>query len=299
VRRALAALALLGAAAPSPVLRDALWTAPGAERAHDLTHAPPECLGEGGDRQAIELGRALFRSPTLLGGPAARIGLSCAACHTNGRTNARFFLPELTDRPGAADVTSEWSSAVRGDGTMNPRPIPDLVGVGARATFGSGGETSLRAFVHSVIVEEFQGAEPPPRALDGVIAYLEALDADACPAQATQPLSLAESADDVRRARAAAIESAAGGDEASAALAVLAAQDAIARIVERLPAQRFARSRRALEGLASDLGRMRAAPDLAAALSEPGWRVRYDAAIAKLTPRERETYFNEAVLRGD
>ncbi|MBI1187904.1 MAG: hypothetical protein GC206_11355 [Alphaproteobacteria bacterium] len=277
-------------------MREALWTAPGASMAHDLTHAPPECLADGGDREAIELGRALFRSPTVLGGPAARIGLSCASCHANGRANARFFLPELTDTIGAADVTSEWASDVRGDGVMNPRPIPDLVDVGARTTFGSNGVTSLRAFVHAVIVEEFQGAEPPPRALDGMLAYLRALRADACPAAGDAPASLAALAADVRRAHAAARASAGAGDDASAALALLAAQDAMARIVERLPARAFARARRDIEGLARDLGRMRTRADLAAALAEPGWRVRFDARIATLAPREDETYFNEVRL---
>jgi len=291
--RALLATALLGAAAPAPTIRDAAWTLHSATLAHDLTHAPGECLAVQSD--AIELGRALFRSPTLLGGPVARIGISCASCHTNGRVNARFFLPELTDTAGAADVTSEWASAVRGDGVMNPRPIPDLVDVSKRATFGSDGESSLERFVHSVVVEEFQGAEPPPRARAGLIAYLSALDGETCPRGETA-LTLNAFADDVRRARQAALASVEAGDRATAALALLAAQDAIARIVERLPARRFARDRRTLEGLARELTRLRGAPDLSGALAAPGWRVRFDAAIAKLAPRERETYFDEAAL---
>src|SRR5262249_10135020 len=126
---ALAALTLAATApAAAPVLNEQVWTQAGPGLAHALTHAPPECLNAAG-RSDVELGRALFRSPILLGGPVARIGLSCASCHQNGRANARFFLDELTDRPGHADVTSEWASAVRGDRVMNPRPIPDLVDV--------------------------------------------------------------------------------------------------------------------------------------------------------------------------
>lgn len=152
---------LVGAApaGTTQIVRAQAWTAPGPSLAHDLTHAPGECVA----RRSIEVeaGRALFRSPGLLGGPAARAGLSCQACHTNGRVNDKFFLAELTDRVGAADATSEWASKVRGDGVMNPRDIPDLVGVGDRATLGQARDPSLEHFVFGVISEEFQG-DPPP-----------------------------------------------------------------------------------------------------------------------------------------
>src|SRR5205085_9644502 len=123
----------------APALRAQIWTEHSATLAHDLTSNPGECLNapqEPDARAHVEVGRALFRSPALLGGPAARTGLSCNSCHSNGRVNARFLLPELTNRAGAADTTSEWASKVRGDGIVNPRDIPDLVGVGAKATHG-------------------------------------------------------------------------------------------------------------------------------------------------------------------
>src|SRR6185312_9581489 len=172
LKAAFAALILAasaGSAAPH-LLRAQGWTDSGASLAHDLTHAPRECASALGPQ--TEAGRALFRSPGLLGGPAARVGLSCNACHSNGRVNATFLLPELTNRAGAADVTSEWASKVRGDGVMNPRAIPDLAGVGTRATHGQHADPSLEHFVHSVIEEEFQGAPPPAQAFDDLIAYL-------------------------------------------------------------------------------------------------------------------------------
>jgi hypothetical protein len=260
-----------------------------------LTHAPGECLVAAGGREDVELGRALFRSSALLGGPVARLGMSCQSCHLNGRGNPHFFVAELTDRPGAADVTSEWSSAIRGDGVMNPRDIPDLAGVGGRQTLGSNGETSLEAFVRSVIVEEFQGAPPPPRALAGVVAYLRALDASRCPPAETR-LSLAGAADDVRRALAAARGAARQSDAATASLAVFAGQEAIGRIVERLPARSFASERRMLENLARELGSTRSEPDIEAVLAAPSWIARFDGVIARLQRRERQTYFNEAAL---
>lgn len=242
---------------------------------------------------ATEIGRTLFRNPGLLAGPAARVGLSCNACHANGRANARFALPELTNRAGAADVTSEWSSKVRGDGVMNPREIPDLAGVAARSEHGQARDPSLEHFTHGVMVDEFQGAEPPAQAFDSVIAYLRALDAGACPAGETS-ISLRTAADDVRRALAAA----ALADAPTARLVLLGAQDGMGRIVERLPAGRFACARLQLEGLSRELGAIRNDADVAAALetAAPGWRARFDAEIARIARRERQSYFNEAAL---
>src|SRR5262249_39489441 len=140
---ALALAVATGSAAPA-LLRAQSWTQNAPAQVHALTHFPRECVGRLSPQ--AEAGRALFRSPGLLGGPAGRLGLSCTACHSNGGVNASFFLPELTDRPGAADVTSEWASKVRGDGVMNPRAIPDLAGVGARPTHGQHNDPSLEHF---------------------------------------------------------------------------------------------------------------------------------------------------------
>jgi hypothetical protein len=287
----LAGALVLGAAAPAApiLLREQAWTPAGETRAYDMTHAAAEC---GATRtEASEIGRALFRSPNVLGGPAARAGLSCHACHSNGRVNARFMLPELTNRAGAADVTSEWSSKVRGDGVMNPVDIPDLAGVREREALGHTRNPSLENFVHSVMVEEFQGHELPQGAFDGLIAYLRGLNV--CATQMA-PVTLAGAAEDVRRAASAA-ETA---DAQTARVVLLAAQDAMGRIVERLPARRFARDRTALEALSRELGAMRSADDVSVAMQTalPGWRTRFDANIARIARRERQTYFNERTL---
>ncbi len=290
---ALAALVLTGAAAPPALLlREQAWTAPGKDLAHDLTHAPSECLAE--KTLEIEIGRALFRTPVLIGGPAARAGLSCHACHSNGGVNARFLLPELTDRAGHADVTSEWSSTVRGDGVLNPLPIPDLADVSQRTAFGHAHEPSLTTFVRSVIVEEFQGEPPPTQAFEALIAYLRALRREACPRTETA-ITLHAAAEDVRRAVAAGH----GAEQETARLLLLAGQDGIGRIVERLPSDRFADERTAFEALARELGALRNADDFNAAMTTalPGWRARFDAAVERVGPHEARTYFNEAALR--
>lgn len=293
LRLALVAAALLICAAAGPaaplLLREQAWTAPGATLAYDLTHAPGECLARGG--LDVEIGRALFRSPHLFGGPAARAGLSCHACHSNGGMNTRFLLPELTDRAGHADVTSEWASATRGDGVRNPLAIPDLAGASGHAAFGRNAEPSLEVFVRGVIEDEFQGEAPTAQSFTALIAYLRALRLSACPAGDT-PITLTSAADDVRRALAAAQ----GADAETAPHLLLAAQDAMGRIVERLPAERFARERRRLETLARELGAMRADATHALTSGAGGWRARFDAEIARIEPREAQTYFNEATL---
>jgi hypothetical protein len=292
---ALVAAASLIAAAPPPmaplILQEQVWLAPGADPARSLTHAPVECLAT--STPQIEAGRALFRAPTILGGPAARAGLSCAACHAQGRVNHRFLLPELTDRAGAADVTSEWASAVRGDGVMNPIPIPDLAGAGSRSAYGATREPDLARFIRGVVVDEFQGRDDPAR-LAALTAYVAALRAP-CPAD-ERAIAVKDALDDVRRAVAAA---AAVEDPALAGSTLLAAQHLIGLIVERLPAAEFPRERSALAALAGDLGALRALDGRAATIASeaPGWRARFDAVASRVERRAGATYFDARRLR--
>jgi hypothetical protein len=288
---ALAALVIAGAAAPGQhLLREQAWTAPGEDLARAMLVMPGECATP--RTPESEIGRALFRSPALLGGQAARAGLSCNACHSNGRVNANFLLPELTDRAGFADVMSEWASTVRGDGVMNPVAIPDLAGVAGREAFGQARDPSLEHFVRGVIEEEFASEALTDQALVGVVAYLHSLDTKACADE--RAITLEDAASDVRRAVAAAQTA----DAPTARLLLLAAQDAVGRIVERLPPRYFGRDRSHFERLARELGVMRRA-DVHARLATaaPGWRARFDAAVTRVARREQHTYFNEAALR--
>lgn len=271
-------------------MRAQAWTAPGRNLVQDLTEAPRECLAQ--QSVEIEVGRSLFRSPAMLGGPAARAGLSCHACHTNGRVNRSFFLPELTDRAGAADASSEWASKVRGDGVMNPRDIPDLAGVGVRAALGQARDPSLEHFVSGVIVDEFQGQRLPDEAFAALIAYLGSLRDDSC--TGSVEITFADAASDVRRA----LNAATVSRPQTASLLLLAAQDAIGRIVERLPRSRFGAERRRLETLARELGAMRSSANAPEALTAilAGWMARFDATAASLARREDTTYFNARTL---
>jgi hypothetical protein len=108
-------------------------------------------------------------------------------------------------------------------------------------------------------------------------------------------LTLHDAAEDVRRA----VAATEGADPPTARLLLLAGQDAIGRIVERLPAGSFASDRRAYETLARELGSVRNADDVNSAIETalPGWRARFDAAVTRTAHRETRTYFNEATLR--
>jgi hypothetical protein len=99
----------------------------------------------------------------------------------------------------------------------------------------------------------------------------------------------------VRRA----VSAAQGADAPTASALLLAAQDAVGRIVERLPEAEFGRKRAVLEALSRALGAMRYSADVPTALvtGAAGWSARFDAIVAQIAPRERQTYFNEGALR--
>ncbi|MBB5520040.1 hypothetical protein [Amphiplicatus metriothermophilus] len=245
----------------APPLREAAWLAPEANARAALTQTPGECLRapEGEEtRYLVEVGRAAFRNPLLLGGPAARAGLSCDSCHRDGRDNPDFFLAGLSDAPGRADVTSSLFSKVREDGVFNPLPIPSLVGAGDKAVFGSGARAnSLRAFIESVVTEEFQGAPPPAATLDGLAAYVAHLDEAACP-DGPVPHMETRALETVDRALAAAAAALGRKDGATADLLLSSAQQALGRIHERYAGPSLAEARARLEASARDIGAVRA-----------------------------------------
>ncbi|MCF8467179.1 MAG: hypothetical protein K9G33_07230 [Sneathiella sp.] len=122
-------------------------------------------------------GRLLFRSPQILGGKAVRIGLSCNSCHTNGHVNSGFYIQGLSDRPGRVDVTHRFWQAGFDDGVDNPIDIPSLRGVSNTAPYGAVNIfPDLPAFTRHVISDEFAGPPPSQEQVEGLIAYMNALD---------------------------------------------------------------------------------------------------------------------------
>jgi hypothetical protein len=174
--------------ATAPVTRDSLralrWIAPEADKVRALTTAPVACaMPEPRERDDASLkrslGRIAFESPALLGGAAARMGLSCASCHINGRGNPDFLVEGISGAAGTADVSSNIFSKVRGNGAFDPIPIPDL----AARDGNQIRDRNSKPFhdkVHGLIVEEFDGQEPPAYVFDAVLAYLDSLDVAHC-----------------------------------------------------------------------------------------------------------------------
>ena len=192
---ALPLLLLLGAAADGSrvPIREARWLAPGAFY-QGLSREPSECFARPADpaeRRRAEIGRIAFRAPLLLGGQAARAGLSCAGCHRNGRGNADFVFPGLSGPPGTADITASLMSSHRGDGRFNPKPIPDLSGPRDALKVPQGRrERALETFIRGLVAEEFDGPEPTPEVIDGLAAYVRALRPEAC-RRSDRPITLA------------------------------------------------------------------------------------------------------------
>jgi hypothetical protein len=230
-------------------IRAARWLAPD-ERLAALSRQRIECArrpAAGPERALFDMGRTAFRTPVLLGGQAARAGLSCASCHSNGRRNPAFLFPGLSGTAGTADVTSSLMSSHRGNGTFDPKPIPDLA-VPVKVSRNPA-NPALGRFMHGLIVEEFDGAEPPPLILDGLGVYVRAIRADGCDTAGTEPVRLAAALSDIREAIGAAQAALVQGDRPAARLMISGARAMLGTIDERF----------ALPGMAVERGRLRAA----------------------------------------
>lgn len=260
-------LFLSGAAAPVEPLTELRWLSPGADRVSALTASPGECLATPQDAETsslVEIGRAAFNSPRLLGGQASRAGLSCASCHVDGRSNPDFFLEGLSREPGTADVTSSIFSQVREDGAFNPVQIPSLVGAAKKQSFGTTApKASLHDFIGAAIADEFDASLPTKAVMDGLIAYLTALDENACPEGRT-PLTPHRASADVRRVLAAADRSLEVGDDETADFLLVSAQAALGRIAARYPGKESEPLRGNLLNLSGMLGDARRGASAAA-----------------------------------
>jgi len=279
------------------------WLAPGADAARLLTRRPVECLKIPGDpvqAYLVELGRAAFRDPLLLGGQAARAGLACETCHQNGRTNPNFDFPGLSGKPGTADVTSSMMSTHRGDDVFDPVPIPDL---GAPKTTlkisQARASDALPRFIHGLVTEEFDGPEPPPAVLAGLAAYVRALSPTACPLWASRPLRVDAAIDDARRAARAALAALAHGDWPAAAVMVQAARSGLGAMAERYARPTLAPSRRSLAVADLDLAAALVAirvHDASAADRLTAWLARSQDWAARLRREEGLSLYDPAAF---
>jgi hypothetical protein len=285
------------AADPGTPLRAMRWMSPEANLRNALSETPTECLRPPQTpraAQAVKIGRAAFRTPLLLGGQAARAGVTCESCHRAGRGNPDFQFPGASGPPGTADVTLSLFSSHRGNGVHDPRPIPDLSG--PRSALKVAPE-DLPGFIRGLVVEEFDGPEPPAAVLEGLVAYISALDPAACPHHPSTPVTLAATMADARLAVAAAGAALAEGDRATANLMIAAARTQLGLIDERygaFPDDRV-RLRRADADLAAvQSGIRERRPDAAAQLA--GNSDSMTTLEVRLARREPASLFNPEQL---
>ena len=295
----LAVTLLVATAADTPQLpiREARWLKT-PDLLADLTAEPTECLAlpeDARQRQSVEIGRALFRSPLMLGGQAARVGLSCSSCHRNGRSNPHFHFPGISGDPGTADVTASIMSSHRGDDIFNPKPIPDLGGDPSKLKVSRDpAKNDLRKFIHGLITQEFDGAEPSPKALASIADYVRALKPAACPNETNEPITLKARLDDVDSAVELARLAFRDGDAETGRDLLSAARSSLGAIDERFQLTGLERSRGDLTSASETLFQLQEAQ------SDHGWRQwqhEWPRRKRGLLAAEPRSLFNSAVLR--
>lgn len=177
----------------------------------------------------IETGRALFNTPQLLGGQAARAEVSCASCHSNGRRAEHFRLDGISAAPGTADVSSGFFSVARDDRRFDPKPIPDLAVPGKVSRTDRG---ALEAFLNTLVTKEFDGHPPAPTTLAALAAYVRSIRA--CSGPTDQSHRMAREIGLVEAAVRGAATMAANGESGTAAVLVAGARHQLGLIDERL-----------------------------------------------------------------
>jgi len=209
---------------------------------HDaVSEAPP----------SVRRGELLFSSPFLLGGQAAKSGLSCATCHVNGRGNPFFKFPGVSGPPGTADTTHGFFGPLRDDGIFNPVPIPDLsLSTGRRLDRSD--RPTVAIFLRAQIAEEFEGTPPSDSMLNDLAAFLAALDETACPSGPRVPVNPLNDLRDAIDAFSASRSPALPLDPDREGYA-LAARNSLGRIHARHPGVSHAALRRSLEKISRDI----------------------------------------------
>jgi hypothetical protein len=154
---------------------------PGTELGDDALDRPRETFrseARGGRQTYLGvLGDVAFNSPLILGSVARQAGISCNTCHVNGATNPKLFIPGLATRSGTFDTTGHLFNPKADDGVLDPLTTPSLRGAYLSGPYGHDGRTSsLREFIHDVIVQEFGGSEPSRDIMDALVVYVEDID---------------------------------------------------------------------------------------------------------------------------
>lgn len=250
-----AALVSCRSAAPASGPAERVWTAATEQRAFLLATEPPPCDmtrdDVAGALTSARRGELMFSNPFLLGGQAARSGLSCASCHVNGRGNPAFMLSGISGPPGTADTTHGFFGPIRDDGVFNPVPIPDL-SLSENRRLNRSDPLGVATFLRAQIAEEFEGTPPSDSMLRDLAAFLAELDELACTPDRRVPLSSATDLRDAADAFRASKDLALPGNPDREGYA-LAARHALGRIHARYPGASHSDLRATLEAISRDI----------------------------------------------
>lgn len=281
-------------AAPGDLVMQAQrWTAPGKEL-ELLSTQPVACLtNASADEALVQAGQALFNTPMLLGGQAAKSGLNCAACHVNGRDNPHFLLAGISGAPGTADVTSSFFSTARHNAIFDPVAIPDLAKPGKISRDPQ--DKALEAFIRNLIVDEFSGAEPTPATLQALATYVRAIgecrDHSITPHALTDQLALTDAA------LTGTVAMQERSDDRAAKLLIGSARHQLGLIHERYAARQTAPERRALLKASRELQAINDLPYSQKAGRLVVWRKSFENDVAsRLIKTEKRSLYSRDLL---
>jgi len=159
-------------------LAEALLSEPAFDRVALLEGAAQTSLAEqyqSADalRRDLLAGEMVFRAPLLLGGQAAKAGLTCHSCHVNGRGNPAFQFPAISGADGTADTTHNFFSETLGNDTFDPVAIPDLT-VGGKIDHDPASR-DLERFIATIVIGEFSGQSVSEETLRPLTTFVRAL----------------------------------------------------------------------------------------------------------------------------
>jgi hypothetical protein len=281
-------------------LRALRWIAPAADKVRALTTEPVSCrnphapvssimIGDGPSFSTGDIGQLAFESPALLGGAAARMGLSCSSCHLNGRNNPDFFVEGVSGAPGTADVTSSLFSKTRGNGAFDPAPIPDIATRDGKQ-IKDRLSPEFDAKVHGLIVEEFDGRQPGEKIFREVVSYMDGLVPCAEPG-ARQPVTASR---DMIAARKAFVIASVMDTPDERRLLARAARERLERLNERFTAANQTDVRAALLVASQKIAMWMDAPS---AEGESAIRTALKTAAERVERDEPRSLYNPDVLR--
>ena len=254
-----------------------------------LTAQPLACLQpDRGNERLVLAGQALFNAPNVLGGQAAKTGLSCAGCHVNGRDSPHFMMAGVSDRAGTADVTSSFFSPARANARFDPVLIPDLAQPGKISR--NRAENALEPFIRALIVEEFSGHEPTPASLQALAAYVRAIQTCAEGDDRWVPFTIEDQLMLMRAATLGAVDATAWDDGQTSQLLIGAARHQLGLIAQRYAGPSLTRERDLLLSTSRELQKLADGNDAPEQLRQAifGWNVRFDKNVEQRLQRKKE-----------